>query len=376
MYRLYRAVASWLIVAGLGVALSACAGAAPTGSAPARSTPASTAGQPFAQELEQWEKETYQAALKEGRVVVYGFWGPTLEQGVTDFMAKRYPGLTLETLTTTTAAEKIRTEHQTGQYIVDVYLGGQTTAYQLAQLGLTEPFQPLAEKDPAAKWLLPASSYTSYPQVIYAVQGKGVMINTQRVPPNREPKSWKDLLDPFWSGKKIALDHPGRGGGPGGSWARWSSEYPELGRSFLEGLAKQDVVLATGSATPFLNAVARGEYYALVPAYPSNLLVAPGAPLKFLWLEPATGGGTTNLVILIKNAPHANAAKLFINMFLLPEFQEMVAKELWLSPNRLGVAVPDPLVSLDGRKVFMDTEEEIKTTTDWSNKMGREIFGQ
>jgi iron(III) transport system substrate-binding protein len=348
----------------LVVIAAACAPAAP-------SAPTVASGS----DLSAWEKETLQAALTEGKVVVYGFWNPSLEQVATGFMARRYPGLKLETLTSTTAAEKIRTEAQTGQTVADVYLGGQTTAYQLAQLGLSEAFKPPAETAPDAKWVVPPTGYASYPQVAYALLGKGILINSQLVPPAREPKTWKDLLDPFWAGKKVVVDQPSRGGGPGGSWARWAFEDRDLGRSFLEGLKSQDIVLDSGSATPQINAVARGEYYAYVPAFPSYLAQAPGAPLKFIWPQPVTGGGSLSIVSLLKNAPHPNAAKLFINMTLLPEFQALIARELWSSPNLMGVPVPDPVVSLDGRKVLVDTEEDTRKTADWANTIGREIFG-
>jgi hypothetical protein len=62
-------------------------------------------------------------------------------------------------------------------------------------------------------------------------------------------------------------------------------------------------------------------------------------------------------------------------MVLLPEFQAEQAKQLWNSPNLAGVPVPDPVVSLDGRKILIDNEEETRRTTDWANSVGREIFG-
>jgi hypothetical protein len=64
-----------------------------------------------------------------------------------------------------------------------------------------------------------------------------------------------------------------------------------------------------------------------------------------------------------------------MNMVLLPEFQALQAKQLWNSPNLVGVRVPDPVVSLDGRNVRIDNEEETRRTADWANTVGREIFG-
>src|SRR5947209_1647717 len=198
---------------GLSLLAAGCGQAAPTATAPASS-------------LSAWEQETLSAAQKEGKVVVYGFWNPTLEQMESSFMAQRYPGVKLETLTSTTAAEKIRTEQQTGQYTADAYLGGLSTAYQLQVLGVSEDFTPPAATAPGAQWVLPPTTYVSYPQVAYAILAKGILINTQLVPPDKEPKTWKDLLDPFWADRKIVIDHPSRGGGPGSSWARWASDDP------------------------------------------------------------------------------------------------------------------------------------------------------
>ena len=66
------------------------------------------------------------------------------------------------------------------------------------------------------------------------------------------------------------------------------------------------------------------------------------------------------MVAMMKDAPHPNAAKLYLNMQVLPEFQQKIAQVLWISPNLQGVPVPDPLVSLEGRNVPVDTEADTK----------------
>jgi len=323
-----------------------------------------------------WEKQTYEAAKKEGKLTIYGFWNPDLERVTREFLAEKYPGVELETLTTTTATDKIRTERQTGQFLVDAYLGGGTTALGLSDLGFTEKFTPPSESLAGSKFKVAPSGYMSFPSLVYAIQGKGILINTTLVPPDKEPKKFEDLLDPFWKDKKIVMDHPGRGGGPGGSWARWIFDQQEpLGRTFLEGLKAQNPVLDAGSAAPDIDATARGEYAAYLPAYPSSIPQVPGAPVKFIW--PArTGVATPTMVVMMKDAPHPNAAKLYLNMQILPEYQQKIAQVLWISPNLLGVSVPDPLVSLEGRNVQVDTEAETVRNNPWANSTGKEIFGQ
>src|SRR5438876_5563634 len=134
-----------LVLVGV-MLLAACGGTAPAASPGAGSPTAS------GQNLSDWEKETYQAALKEGKVAVYGFWNPVTEKLFTDFMAVRYPGVQLETLTSPTATEKFRTEAQTDQRIGDIYLGGATSGLTMNQLGLSEQFSPPAEKDGEPKY--------------------------------------------------------------------------------------------------------------------------------------------------------------------------------------------------------------------------------
>jgi iron(III) transport system substrate-binding protein len=378
------------MVSLLMVACGSAAPAAPTSVPPtaapqakptAAAAPAGTA-QPAAQatmspaDEQAWEQQTYAAAKQEGKIVVYGFWNPDLEKVTRDFLAEKYPGLELETLTTTTAAEKIRTERQSGQHLVDAYIGGGTTVLSLSDLGYTEKFAPPSEFLSGSKWKVPPSSYMSFPSLVYAIQGKGILINTTLVPPDKEPKKWEDLLDPFWKDKKIVMDHPGRGGGPGGSWARWLYDQPApLGEAYLKALAAQNPVLDAGSAAPDIDATARGEYAAYIPAYPSSIPQVPGAPVKFIWPE-RTGGGTPTMVAMMNNAPHPNAAKLYLNMQLLPEYQQKISEVLWISPNSLVAKVPDPLVNLDGRNVQVDTEAETKRNNQWANTVGKDIFGQ
>jgi iron(III) transport system substrate-binding protein len=355
----------------------AAATSAPAAPAVAANPTAAAAAQTPVSDADEkaWEQQTYEAAKKEGKITVYGFWNPDLEKVTRDFLAEKYPGVELETLTTTTATDKIRTERQSGQYLVDAYLGGGTTVLGLSDLGFTEKFTPPSELMTGSKWKVQPSSYMSFPSLVYAIQGKGILINTTLVPPDKEPKKWEDLLDPFWKDKKIVMDHPGRGGGPGGSWARWIYDQPDLGETYLRALAAQNPVLDAGSAAPDIDATARGEYAAYIPAYPSSIPQVPGAPVKFIWPE-RTGGATPTMVAMMNQAPHPNAAKLYLNMQLLPEYQQKIAEVLWISPNSLGVVPPDPLVSIDGRNVQVDTEAETKRTNQWANTTGKDIFGQ
>ena len=101
----------------------------------------------------------------------------------------------------------------------------------MTQLDLSEQFSPTAEKEGDPKYVMPPSTSTSFPQVVYVLQGKGILINTQKVPANKEPKTWQDLVDPFWAGKSwlstTLRAGPARGRhGPAGRWSSPTSGVP------------------------------------------------------------------------------------------------------------------------------------------------------
>ena len=87
-------------------------------------------------------------------------------------------------------------------------------------------------------------------------------------------------------------------------------------------------------------AVARGEALATVANSLSTVgpLVGSGAPLKALAMKEGTVGTATAISVL-KNAPHPNAARVFVNWWLSPEGQTAVNKAVG-SPN-IRKDVPD-----------------------------------
>lgn len=146
---------------------------------------------------------------------------------------------------------------------------------------------------------------------------QGVTYNTDLVPPDKVPHKWTDMLDPFWKGK-ILLTDP-RTTPAYMSWAAIVEQ--KYGINYLQDLAKQDVKLVD-SATPGSQQVASGAYMANFPAHLSNLgdLPKQGAPIAISVMTDAPGGGV-ECTAIPANAPHPNAAKLFLNWRMTPEGQ-------------------------------------------------------
>ncbi len=92
---------------------------------------------------------------------------------------------------------------------------------------------------------------------------------------------------------------------------------------------------------PILTALARGEYAVFLSASHADVIAQrkAGAPIKLL--RPSEGVGITQInQSLIKNAPHPNAAKLWIEWSLSEEGQNLLAQQGYATvrqaPSRLS----------------------------------------
>jgi iron(III) transport system substrate-binding protein len=176
------------------------------------------------------------------------------------------------------------------------------------------------------------------------------------VPPDQEPKKWSDLFDPKWQGK-LEMDDP-RGSGPGGTIisgieALYGPEDTD------KKLAAQKLFFAT-QAGPLLDALVRGEYAVYLSSAHTDVIAQrlAGAPIK--QIRPEEGVGITPInQALIKNAPHPNAAKLWMEWSLSEEGQKLLASQGY-APVRKGVETTQPEAGLAGVK-FLPRDDDPET---------------
>jgi len=172
-------------------------------------------------------------------------------------------------------------------------------------------------------------------------------INTKLVPPADEPKLWADVLSPKFKGKIVSEDP--RGSGSGGSIM--ASLELAFGTEFLHKLAAQNIFFDRNAGT-ILAGLVRGEHALFLSASHDDMIVARknGAPVKFL--KPMDGTRANgNFQSIVKNAPHPNAVRLWIEWSLSEEGQQMLGK-VGLVPARKGIATAEPEADLAGVKLL------------------------
>jgi iron(III) transport system substrate-binding protein len=257
-------------------------------------------------------KKVIEAGRKEGKVVVYnGAVGtPALPKALAAFEGKY--GIRTELLEARASElrERIRTEQASGRVLGDVsHNGSTTTALQLAE----GTFQPYGALPNAGRPVAPfAADGTRVP--IYVIQ-YGILVNTDMVKPNEEPKSWKDLLNPRWKGKILSDDMRALGGGA----VFFMVTTQKFGKEYHDKLAAQQPHMNRELRGNYPR-IARGEYPLYVPFTLPDTLELKGLPVKAI--QPEEGSPYVRFDgTIFKGAPHPNAARLLLDFFLGDEGQ-------------------------------------------------------
>jgi iron(III) transport system substrate-binding protein len=291
-----------------------------------------------AQPVQNWEA-TIAAAKKEAKLVIYNGSSPGLLDVVSKPFEQRF-GISVERLDARPAEirERIRTEQVAGRFIGDVTITITETLKAQAAGGALQSFGAL----PSLNRLTEASRVGD-PVLPFAIVKWGLLLSNRLVSEGDEPKSWRDLLDPKWKGR-ILMDDPRTNGG--GRFL-FAATYKAFGREFHEKLAAQNPVLSPNVA---LNErrIAQGEYAIYAPQVVPNVGRLAGLPVRPL--APAEGlpYGISGASIL-KNAPHRDAARLFLEFVLSDEAQEAVTLRGYASVTGYKSAkVPALLQKLNG----------------------------
>ena len=316
----------------------------------------------FACAQESSDPKIVQAARKEGELV----WYTTMSADQsTAFMARfqqKYPFLkpSIIRLGGNALLSRILAEAKAGKYFFDVAHGTGEIVLPLMDMGLLAPYVS-PERKMIPDDLKDKQGYWTAVYVNSIVLG----YNTQLTQGQPQPRSYEDLLQPRWKGRKISIDSTYVTFLQGliSAWGK------DKALEYLRKLADQEPVVMRGS-TVRVQLAAAGEF-PLVIAYANIIqyLREKGAPIDWLPLEPAVI--SVNTVMAGAKSAHPNAAKLFIDFTLSKEGQE----KLWdfqRIPSRSDVE-PKPARLLRGYKRYVVHPEEMRNL-DETAKLYAQIF--
>lgn len=227
---------------------------------------------------------------------------------------------------------KLNTERRAGAYLVD--------DMQISDMGFVLDFQ---KRGGYTQYISPEMAaykdgYKSDPQGYWtwgAVTMAGIAYNPKVVSADQAPKSWKDLTDPKWKGDvSVKVSNSGlqhetwyelRRIYGDTYWDEFAPQKPRAFDSYVQQYDRavngQDKIIATAQYSGFLQ------------------FAAKGAPIAFIYPDDGLPAGP-EVWGVVSNAPHPEAAKLFMDWFLSVKGQTANGKALFLNSVRADVPPP------------------------------------
>ncbi len=259
------------------------------------------------------------AAKKEGQVVYYTSTDlPVAEKLAKAFEAK-YPGIAVRVERTGAERvfQRIGQEYASNIHAVDVVNSSDAAHFIVWKRdGILVPFVP----EDVAKFYPPEHRDIDGQFASFRVWLSIIAYNTSLVKAEEAPKSFADLLDPKWKGK-IVKAHPGYSG------TIMTATYQmqrDLGWSYFEQLAKQNIMQVQSSADP-PKKLDLGERAVMADGNEYNIfqMKEAGRPV-----EPVYASEGSPLIIgpngIFKGSPNPNAAKLFQSFCLGRDAQQLI----------------------------------------------------
>ena len=285
------------------------------------------------------------AAKQEGKLVLIGPTGTDRRDSLVLPFQQKF-GVAVEYLPDPASAipTRVTTERQAGRYLLDVVIAGalEDILLPLKVLEPLEPFFILPEITNAKNWRGGAIEYLDPGRTILVMTPflRGVLFVNARMVESNTFKSYKDLLDPKWSGK-IVIDDP-RKPGPGQATFSFFCLHPELGLDYVRALVNQKPVILKDYAQE-IDSIGR-EKYPIGVGLSDSLAEQrgkQGIPIAIVDPRQLREGADVNpaagAIGVFNRAPHPNAAKLYINWLLSKEGQTSFARAAGYISSRLDV---------------------------------------
>lgn len=198
----------------------------------------------------------------------------------------------------------------------------------------------------------------------------GMAYNPNLVKPEEVPKKFTDLLEPKWKGR-LVQSHPGYSGHILSHVIAVVNIY---GWDYYQKLARNEPLIVQ-SIVESVPRVVSGERHVAASMNTSQPVLAKQKGNPFVGVYAEEGVPVSqNVMAIAKNAPHPNAAKVFLDFAMGKEGQEW-AHAYGLTSMRSDATLPADRTPIKNLKLIVyDGEEYAKKTQEVKDKF-REIFG-
>jgi len=292
-----------------------------------------------------------EAARKEGRVALAtsvsaaGF--PRFLQAFTT----KYPGIDatrgLYSAPTGRVLQRVDAEVQARNLTFDVLHVASLAPY----LAMARRGQLLGYRSPELASYPPEAATDQW--AIARIVGIIMAYNKNVLAPEKAPKAWMDLLSPSFKGRKLIIQDSAAG-------TAFNQMYlleKRLGADFMRKWGAQEPVIVATSAQ-LIDMLVRGE--ALVGATVDHFRAfeADAAKAGIVGVYPSEGMPLAAApVAVFKDAPHPNAARLFVDYMLSEEGQNLIAIDIFGAYSmRKGVRTPPGQLPLAETKPMLPTD--------------------
>jgi iron(III) transport system substrate-binding protein len=313
----------------------------------------------------EWEK-TVEGAKKEGKLSLNLYEGENILSTVAQLFQKKYPEIDIVTTPGrgNTLAPRIMAERRAGKYLVDVYMAGVTTAYEVFYrakiLDSVRAALILPEVTDESKWWFGQHQYVDpekrYIFVYVGNVNQYISYNTKLVQPG-EIRSYWDFLHPKWKGRILSRDPKISGSQRIG--LRMFYYSPELGAEFIRRLYGETDITITQEMRQATDWLGAGKFAICFFCQEIPKAKMQGVPVDEFysaeWKEVrAISTGNQGSVVLLSQQPHPNAARLFVNWLLSREGQiafQRISNTPTNSEESMRSDIPKDVVRKELRRV-------------------------
>ena len=242
---------------------------------------------------------------------------------------------------------------------VDAEMQAKNLSFDALHVASLAPFLALSRKGALLDYrspeldAYPAEAHDRGQWATARIVGVIMAYNRNVLPPEQAPKAWVDLLMPAFKGRRQIIQDSAAGT----SFNQMYLLEKRLGTEFMRQWGdQQPIIVAT--AAQLIDMLVRGE--ALVGATVDHFRAfeAPAVAAGIVGVYPSEGMPLAVAPIaILKDAPHPNAARLFVDYALSEAGQNLLAVDIFaVYSMRKGVRTPAGQLPLADTKPLLPTD--------------------